>query len=284
MEQASVESYLSTLNLPAIRYFTSIGSTNDEAWNWVDAAAPHTALVVAEEQTTGRGRFQRRWITARGSGLAISLILRSPPLDHQHVHLLTGLGALAVTQALQVKFGLAAQVKWPNDVLLGQRKAAGVLVESRWDGEVLIAAVIGIGINIAPASVNPINLSPAGLNFPATCVEDELGYSVDHLELLHVILEQLLSWLPLLASPGFIRAWDDSLAYKGQWVELSLENPAQSAHQPAAPRPAYTGKLVGLTVDGELKILTESGELVTAQVGELHLRLTSPDIRTDFPD
>jgi hypothetical protein len=67
-------------------------------------------------------------------------------------------------------------------------------------------------------------------------------------------------------------------------VELSLENPAQSAHQPAAPRPAYTGKLVGLTVDGELKILTESGELVTAQVGELHLRLTSPDIRTDFPD
>jgi BirA family transcriptional regulator, biotin operon repressor / biotin---[acetyl-CoA-carboxylase] ligase len=284
MEQASVESYLSTLNLPAVRYFTSIGSTNDEAWNWVDTAAPHTALVVAEEQTAGRGRFQRRWITARRSALAISLVLRSPPLDHHHVHLLTGLGALAVSQALQVKFDLPAQIKWPNDVLLGQRKAAGVLVESRWDGVLLIAAVIGIGINIAPESVDPKNLSPAGLNFPATCVENELGYSVDHLELLRAVLEKILSWLPRLASPEFIQAWEDNLAYTSQWVNLRLEDPSQSNHQSTAPRPAYTGKLVGLTMDGALKLRTKSGELVTAQVGELHLRLTPPDLHTGSPD
>jgi BirA family biotin operon repressor/biotin-[acetyl-CoA-carboxylase] ligase len=284
MDQTSVESFLSKLNLPAVCYFKSIGSTNDEAWDWVDAAAPHTALVVAEEQTAGRGRFQRRWITARGSGLAISLILRSPPLDPQQVHFLTGLGALAVNQALRVKFGLAAQVKWPNDVLLNQRKTAGVLVESRWDGEDLKAAVIGIGINIAPESVDPVNLSPAGLNFPATCVEGELGHPVDHLELLRAILEQFFSWLPLLASPDFIHAWEDSLAYKDQWVELSLDYPVLSAHQAAASRPAYIGKLVGLTMDGSLKLLTKSGDLVTAQVGELHLRLSPPNHLTDVPD
>lgn len=284
MDQPYVESYLSKLNLPAVRYFKSIGSTNDEAWDWVAAAAPHTALVVAEEQTAGRGRFQRRWITARGSGLAISLILRSPPLDPLQVHFLTGLGALAVSQALKVKFGLAAQVKWPNDVLLNQRKAAGVLVESRWDGEDLNAAVIGIGINIAPESVNPVNLSPAGLNFPATCVEDELGHPVDHLELLRAILEQCISWLPRLASPDFFHAWEDSLAYKDHWVELSLDYPAQSAHQAAASHPAYAGKLVGLTMDGSLKLLTKSGDLVTAQVGELHLKLSPPDPSTVVPD
>jgi biotin-[acetyl-CoA-carboxylase] ligase BirA-like protein len=277
MDQKSVESVLSTLNLPAVRYFNSKGSTNDEAWEWVDAAAPHAALVVTEEQTAGRGRFQRRWITPRGSGLAISLILRFPPLDPQFVHNLTGLGALVVSQALRAKFGLAAQIKWPNDVLLRQRKVAGVLVESRWDGDKLKVAVIGIGINIAPDSVNPVNLPPAGLNFPATSVENELGHPVDHLELLYATLEQFFSWLPRLASPGFIQAWEDSLAYKDQWVELSLDSPDQSPPQADSSPQIYAGKVIGLTMDGSLKLITRSGELVTAQVGELHLRLTPAD-------
>jgi BirA family biotin operon repressor/biotin-[acetyl-CoA-carboxylase] ligase len=283
MDQPSVESFLSTLNLPAIRYFRSIGSTNDEAWNWVDAAAPHCATVVSEEQTAGRGRFHRHWITARGSGLAISLILRSPPLDPKQIHYLTGLGALAVSRALQIKFGLQAQVKWPNDVLIGQRKACGILVESRWEGENLSTAVIGIGINIAPESIDPVNLPPEGLNFPATCVEDELGYPVDHLELLYAILEQLLSWLPRLASPDFMQGWEDSLAYKGQWVELSLDNPAQSTLQADAWQ-VYKGKVVGLSIDGSLILSTGSGELVTAQVGELHLRPTPADYPSTEPD
>jgi BirA family biotin operon repressor/biotin-[acetyl-CoA-carboxylase] ligase len=284
MDQPSVESYLSTLNLPAVRYFKSIGSTNDEAWEWVDAAAPHAALVVAEEQTAGRGRFQRRWITPRGSGLAISLILRSPPLDPQLVHYLSGLGALAVSQALRTRFNLTAQVKWPNDVLLSQRKAAGVLVESRWEGVKLSAAVVGIGINIAPESVDPVNLPPAGLNFPATSVEKELGHPVDHLELLYAILEQFFSWLPRLASPGFIQAWEDSLAYRDQWVELRLDYPAQSPPQAGASLQVYAGKVIGLTMDGSLKLLTGSDELVTVQVGELQLRPTPADRHTDAPD
>lgn len=284
MDQSSVESFLSPLNLPAVRYFQTIGSTNDEAWRWVDDAAPHTALVVADEQTAGRGRFQRRWITARGSGLAISLILRSPPFDPNQVHYLTGLGGLAVSQALRVKFGLPAQVKWPNDILLAQRKTAGILVESRWEGDNLSAAVIGIGINIASESIDPMILPPAGLNFPVTCVEDELGHSVDRLELLYAILEQLTSWLPRLASPGFMQGWDDSLAYKDQWVELSLDNPAPSSLQADVSRQVYTGKVIGLTMDGALLLRTGSGEMVSVQVGELHLRPTRDDQRTGAPD
>ncbi len=271
MDQRSVESFLSRLDLPAIRYYQSISSTNDEAWDWVDASAPHRALVIAEEQTSGRGRGQRRWVTSRGSGLALSLILRSPPLDHQLVQLLTGLGALAVSQALQTKFSLPAQVKWPNDVLLNHRKTAGVLVETRWEGGDLIAAVIGIGINIAPESVNPLILPPAGLNFPATCVEKELGHAVDHSELLYAILEAFFSWLPRLDSPGFIKAWEDSLAYKDQWVELVVDYPGQASPQAAGSPPVTSGKVIGLAMDGSLKLLTRSGDSVTAQVGELHL-------------
>lgn len=272
MDQASLESTLADLNLPAIRFFTSIGSTNDEAWRWIDAGAPHSALVITDEQTAGRGRFQRHWVTTAGSGLAFSLILRSPPLDPQLVNRITGLGALAVAHALQRKYNLPAQIKWPNDILLDQRKVAGVLVEARWNGQNLIAVIIGIGINIAPESVNPVNLPAEGLNFPATCVENVLGRPVDRLELLYATLKELFSWLPRLFTQDFIREWKDSLAYHDQWVELSVVNSAQSAHPETAPLPILVGKVIGLTPDGSLKLLTRSGKLVTAQVGEIHLR------------
>jgi len=272
MDQPSLESTLADLNLSAIRFFPSIGSTNDEAWQWIDTGAPHNALVIADVQTAGRGRFLRRWITTAGSGLAFSIILRSPPLDPQLVHRLTGLGALVICNALKTKYSLPAQIKWPNDILLDQRKSAGVLVEARWDGEKLKAAVIGIGINIAPESVNPVNLPAEELNFPATCVEDALGHPVDRLELLHAILQEFFGWLPRLPFPDLINAWEDNLAYRDQWVELSVINSAQSSHRGDTPPPLQAGKLIGLTPDGSLKLLTRSGKSVTAQVGEIHLR------------
>lgn len=284
MDQPSLESTLADLNLPAIRFFSSIGSTNHEAWRWIDTGAPHCALVIADAQTAGRGRFQRRWITTAGSGLAFSLILLSPPLDPLLVHRLTGLGALAICNALKIKFALPAQIKWPNDILLDQRKSAGVLVEARWDGEKLKAAILGIGINIASESVNPVNLPAEGLNFPATCVENELGHPVDRLELLHAILQEFFSWLPRLSSPDLIHAWEDSLAYHDQWVELSAINSAQPSHRGDTPPPIQVGKVIGLTPDGSLKLLTRSGKLVTAQVGEIHLRPAPDGQLSQVPD
>jgi BirA family biotin operon repressor/biotin-[acetyl-CoA-carboxylase] ligase len=284
MDLPSLESALADLNLPAIRFFSSIGSTNDEAWRWVDVGAPHCALVIADEQTAGRGRFNRRWVTTAGSGLAFSLVLLSPALSPQLVQRLTGLSAVAVCNTLRTKYALPAQIKWPNDILLNQHKVAGVLVEARWDGEKLIAAVIGIGINIAPESVNPVNLPLEGLNFPATCVEAALGHPVDRLELLCASLREFFRWLPQLASQNFIDEWEASLAYYGQWVELFTENLAHSSPREAAPAPIQLGKVVGLTQDGSLKLLTQSGELVTAQVGKIHLRPSFSDQPSQSPD
>ena len=274
MDQPSLESILADLNLPAIRFFTSIGSTNDEAWRWIDTGAPHHALVVADEQTTGRGRFQRHWVTTAGSGLAFSLILRSPPFDPLLVSRITGLGALAVAHALHIKYTLPSQIKWPNDILLDQRKVAGVLIEAHWTGQNLNAVIIGIGINIALESVNSVNLPPEGLNFPATCVESVLGRSVDRLEFLHAILKEFFSWLPRLSSQDFIREWEDQLAYREQWVELSVENSAQPSHPEALSPPIQVGKVIGLSPDGSLKLLTRFGKLVTVQVGEIHIKPT----------
>jgi BirA family biotin operon repressor/biotin-[acetyl-CoA-carboxylase] ligase len=274
MDQASLESCLADLALPATRYYPSIDSTNDEAWRWAESGAPHAALIVADEQTAGRGRFHNRWITSPGSGLAFSLILKTPPLQPQLVHLLSGLGGLAVCQALQTAYLLPAVVKWPNDVLLGVGKVAGILAEARWDGDHLQAAVIGIGINIAPESLDPQVLPPAMLDFPATSVEGAVGHPINRLELLHAILIGFFSWLPRLATSAFINIWESNLAYRGEWVELSSQYRSGSAGQSAGTPPDYTGRLIGLTMDGAIKLMTVEGDLVTAQVGELHLRPT----------
>jgi BirA family transcriptional regulator, biotin operon repressor / biotin---[acetyl-CoA-carboxylase] ligase len=277
MDQHSLESALADLHLPAIHFFPTIGSTNDQAWRWVDSGAPHCALVIADEQTAGRGRLQRRWVTVAGSGLAFTLILKSPPLEAQLVQRLTGLAALTLCNVLRTKYGLSAQIKWPNDILLNQRKLAGVLVEARWEGDILKAAVIGIGINIAPESVNPKTLPAKRLNFPATCVEDGLGYPVDRLELLRLSLLELLDWLPRLSSQDFINRWEASLAYHDQWVELLVDPTTPSASHEVVTPPIQLGKVIGLTPEGSLKLMTTSGKLVIVQMGEIYLRPAHAD-------
>ncbi len=272
MDQASVESALADLNLPGIRFFSTIDSTNDEAWRWVDGGAPHGALVVADEQSAGRGRGRRRWVTVKGSALAFSLVLQAPRLDTGQVSRFTGLGALAACQALNSLYSLPAQVKWPNDILLDQRKAGGVLVEAQWSGGDLSTVVIGVGINNAPDSLNPDILSKDEMSMPATCVETVLGHPVDRLELLHSLLQAIFSWLPRLASPEFIRAWENRLAYRQQWVDLSDGSETPTGSREALQQPVITGKVVGLSSDGSLQLLTGSGELITSPVGEIHLR------------
>ncbi len=272
MDQPSLEATLADLNLPAIRYFQSIGSTNDEAWNWIGAGAPNQALVVADEQTAGRGRVHRRWTTVPGAGLAFSLVLLSPPLDPVFIPRLTGLGAVAIQKALIKEYALPAEIKWPNDILVKSRKVAGVLVEAHWSGETLVGVIVGIGINIAPESVSEVNLPALGLNFPATCLENEYGRSIDRLELLHNIMGELLTRLPMISLPQFIDEWETGLAFRGQWVELSSGLSPLSTQARSARSIPVVGKVIGLTQAGSLKLLTSSGKIVTTAEGELRLR------------
>jgi BirA family biotin operon repressor/biotin-[acetyl-CoA-carboxylase] ligase len=275
MDQQSLDSALADLRLPAIRFFRTIDSTNDQAWRWVENGAPHAALVIADEQSAGRGRLDRHWVTIAGSGLAFSLILLSPPLNPEVVSRMTGLGALAACQALRNLYSLPALVKWPNDILLDQRKTGGVLVELRWNGQDLAAAVIGIGINIAPLSLKPDLLDAGSFSLPATCVENVLRQPVDRLQLLHTILRELFSWLPRLSSPAFIRAWEDCLAYRGQWVELLGDATVTPKTQPSAPSKSLMGKVIGLGSDGSLRLFTGKGKLIAAKMGEIRLRPTT---------
>jgi BirA family biotin operon repressor/biotin-[acetyl-CoA-carboxylase] ligase len=262
MDTRTLATKLADLHLPAIRFYQVAGSTNDEAKTWAEQDAPDLALVVADEQTAGRGRAGRRWYTPAGAALAFSLVLHPSAGERPYLTRFTALGTLAVCQALSTRYGLAAQIKWPNDVLLTGRKVAGVLAETHWTGDQLTAVVLGIGINVATRSVSAAALPPAALNFPATCIEASLGRPPERLELLHAVLAALLEWRPRLGSPEFVPAWEASLAFRDQWVFFVPGEGSGTAQE---------ALVLGLAPDGALRLRTRQGVEITANIGELRL-------------
>lgn len=231
-----VRQALAGLPLGAVHIFQRVGSTNDEAARLAEAGAPHATLVLADEQTAGRGRAGRRWFTPPGSALALSLVLR--PVIHAPPGYVAALGALAVCEALEA-FGAQPTIKWPNDVLLLERKVAGVLPEAHWEGERLRFLVLGIGVNVTPEAVPP----PEALDFPAIAVQEALARPVERLSLLRALMTSLLSWADRLDTPTFRRAWEARLAWHGRMVE------AHDRHGPPVQ-----GILLGLDAEGHLRL------------------------------
>ncbi|MEJ5201059.1 MAG: biotin--[acetyl-CoA-carboxylase] ligase [Anaerolineales bacterium] len=244
------------LPIPEIKWFDSIGSTNDVALQWAEKGAPDGALVVADHQSAGRGRMQRRWITPAGSALAFSLILR--PRDDEMIHLthFSGLGALSVSKALD-ELGLKSEVKWPNDVLIARKKTAGVLVELVWQADQLQALVIGIGLNVAPASIPPL----PEVVFPATCVETMLGKEINRWELLESILRHIFLLRPRLGETSFMKEWEERLAFYREWVQV--EQPDQTI---------LVGQVIGIDEEGGLRLLTENQDFIVVTAGDVRLR------------
>ena len=263
MNQISIETTLANLPLGDIRYFESIGSTNDEAARWAAEGAADCSLVIADEQTAGRGRGARRWFTPPGAALAFSLILR-PNLRSGEMPIarFTGLGALAVCRVLRNQYQLPAQIKWPNDVLVGERKIAGVLAEASWVGDQLTGVILGIGVNIATSAVPPADWPGHHENyFPAASVDDFSQVPLERLEFLAAILQELCNWYPQLGDMEFIEAWRSHLALRGSWVQIFTSG--------AAPQDA---RIIHLNEDGSLRVEYRSGEQVNLRAGEIHLR------------
>jgi BirA family transcriptional regulator, biotin operon repressor / biotin---[acetyl-CoA-carboxylase] ligase len=147
----------------------------------VPADAPEGALVVAEEQTEGRGRLGRRWLAPAGTSLLCSLQLR-PPVPPERLPELTVVASHACAEAIAALTGLEPELKFPNDVLLGGRKVAGVLAEAR-EGRV----VLGVGVNVNVAA----DELPQEVDRPATSLLVETGREIDRAELLVELLERL---------------------------------------------------------------------------------------------
>lgn len=258
MDTQTIIAALAGLPLGRVEYFSQIDSTNDEALRWIALDAPHYSLVMADEQIQGKGRAGRSWITRAGAALAFSLVYRFTEacLGGASVGLLAALGGVAVCQALESEYHLPVEIKWPNDVLIGRRKVAGVLAEAQWQGDQPLAAVLGIGVNVSRESLPP----PAELFFPATFIEAETGQPVERLGLLRAILAQLFYWHERLCEAEFLQTWWTHLAFRDETVRIT-----------AGPE-IIEGQITGLEPDGALILVDLAGQVHLIHMGEVSLR------------
>ncbi|MBN1306245.1 MAG: biotin--[acetyl-CoA-carboxylase] ligase [Anaerolineales bacterium] len=256
MNEKEIKTALREIPLGGFRFYQQIGSTNDTALAWATEGAPDHSLVVADEQLTGRGRAGNTWYTPPGAALALSLILRPSTEERNQVSLFTALGALAVCKALK-EYGLPAEIKWPNDVLIQGKKVAGVLVETVWMGIEIESLILGIGLNVLKTAVPTADK----LSFEATSLEHALNHPVDRIDLIPVLIRHLIEYRSILGSETFLLEWQQALAFSGHTVLVWGEKQTPT-----------TGKIVGLGSDGRLVLETKQGELVEVHFGEVHLR------------
>jgi BirA family biotin operon repressor/biotin-[acetyl-CoA-carboxylase] ligase len=202
----------------------STGSTNADLLARADAGGPAAAegaVLVAEEQTAGRGRLGRSWSSVPGASLTFSVLLRPSPVPPDRRGWLPLLAGVAVASAVRSAAGVDAVLKWPNDVLADGRKLAGLLAEQSPDGA---AVVLGTGLNVA-ARRDELPVSPAGLE--ATSLRAE-GADVPREALLLSVLSELEHWYrAFLADPdparsGLLAAYQSVSATLGQQVRVEL--------------------------------------------------------------
>jgi len=257
MNETSLKKALSKLKIGDLRYFDSIGSTNDEALAWAALGAQDISIVVADEQTQGRGRLDRKWLTPKGSALAVSVILHLSEALRPVLSRTVGLAALSISDAC-LKLGLAPLIKWPNDILLGEKKAAGILIETVWTGNDVDSIIVGMGINIHKNSIPPNDM----LKFPATSIEDEIKNETHpREEILANVLEALVAWRELMATDEFIKAWEERLAYFGKHVVINTGAETQTI-----------GRVDGLEPDGSLRLIDANNKSVIINFGDVSLR------------
>jgi BirA family biotin operon repressor/biotin-[acetyl-CoA-carboxylase] ligase len=153
----------------SVRVFEELDSTNTEAWRWIEDGAEEGSLVVADQMTAGRGRWGRKWITAPGKQLLVSIVLRHAP-SLRRAGLMTTAAGVACAEAIEDVARLPASIKWPNDVNVGGRKVAGILVETRTSGDRADAVVVGIGINSSfRAGELPAEISSSASSIAIEC-------------------------------------------------------------------------------------------------------------------
>ncbi len=196
----------------SVTYTASTMSTQDLARAAARSGAPSRSVFVADYQRAGRGRQGRQWVAAPGSALLASFLFREDGPEPQP-HFYTRLVSVALAEAVERVAPVSATIKWPNDLMLGDRKVAGVLAEAAWDGERL-AVVVGAGTNVRGSRAAMYAVSPT-----ATSLEAESGVALDRGDLLLALLDRLSAWDASDHSRLF-DAWQTRLWGKGQTIRV----------------------------------------------------------------
>jgi len=222
----------------------SCASTNDEAARYARAGASNGTIVIAERQEAGRGREGRAWASPSG-GLYFSAIMR-PPLPLADVPPITLAIGIAVCDAARA-FGAAAALKWPNDVLIGDKKLAGVLVETQSQGGRLDSVIVGIGVNLG--------------SVPDAVAARAVALAVDREAFVAELIAQLERWVDRYVSRGLdsiIPSWQQRMA-PGLSARATIDGAALS------------GELAGIDLDGSLLLRDDTGKVHRVRSGDVEV-------------
>jgi len=232
-----------------IYHFFKVDSTNTVAMQLGEAGEPHGAVVLAEEQTAGRGRAGRKWISEKSAGIHCTVLLR-PRIPPAHAPLLTLVAGLAARDACAEELDAAPDIRWPNDLLVGGKKFSGILTEMHAEPDRVRYAVIGIGINVNQTKM------PAELAGIATSLRIETGKFHSRLQLVIRLLRYLdryyNQFLAEGAQPILLRFAEVSTYFKGKHVKISTFSET------------FTGITAGLDPSGVLRVERDDGRGVEA--------------------
>jgi BirA family biotin operon repressor/biotin-[acetyl-CoA-carboxylase] ligase len=232
-------------------YHETLTSTMDEAFKLGMEGAPEGTVVCAEAQSKGRGRLGRSWSSPKHKGAYLSIILR-PKLAPGELAKLTLLSAVAVSEAVAKVSGVEARIKWPNDLLVKNKKLAGILTELRAEVDQMKFVVVGIGVNI--------NNPTAQLVEGATSLKQETGKNLSRVEVVQEILRAFERRYAHLDKHGFddvIKIWKERSHTLGKWVRIT------------DPAGAVEGVAFDLDHDGGLLVRQDSGVVVKKMAGDV---------------
>lgn len=241
------------MNLQILR-FDSLPSTNDEVARLATLGAEEGLCVVAAEQTAGRGRLQRNWVSPKNAGLYFSILLR-PTFDQQSWPLLTFVAALAVNDALRRCCQLETDIKWPNDILSHDRKLCGILAETI-ETSAGRAVIVGIGVNIKK------NSYPVELESVATSIETETGQAFEPDDLLEPLLGAFAEHYQTLQQA----TGNEHIVRRVSALSSYASNKRIRVNEAEG---SLVGTTRGLEHDGSLRVETDDGNVKTIRAGDV---------------
>ena len=242
---------------PKILRFESLPSTNTELARRASEGAEEGLSIVADEQTAGRGRLRRTWSSPKGAGLYFSILLR-PTIAQDRWPLLTFMASLAVGDALHDAAGVATDIKWPNDLLSGERKICGILAETveTSGGR---AVIVGIGINLTADAY------PGELAEVATSVAEVAGRPPERETILAALQKALGRWYALLHEPDGVEKIVAAWASRSSYASGKLVTVANGDE-------VWQGITCGIEDDGALRLETETQGMKLVRAGDVSIR------------
>lgn len=240
-----------------VLYFPETDSTNSRAKRLGDEGAVHGTLVAADRQTGGKGRRGRRWESPAGSSIYMSILLR-PDIPPDQAPMLTLVMAQSTAEAIRIRTGEEALIKWPNDIVINGKKVCGILTEMSTEIQWINHVVIGVGINVNT------EYFPEELTETATSIYLESGGKQQRSGLIAEVLKQFERYYAMFLETGNLSAMQEE--YNRLLVNRDREVKVLE------PGNEYNGYAIGINETGELLIRTEDGQIREVYAGEVSVR------------